>query len=187
MGKPCAASDQYALGVVIYDWLCGTLPFVGSFAEVGQQHLFAPPPTFEEQGVQIAPAVEAVVRRALAKKPEERFIDMQGFAQALEESFLQRDTLTSIPAEPRTEQDIAIFVQNPDKKPTVVEKMTEPVVPPILASTITNAPKHNLGTQRDLMKVLYLLLLILLVMGTLFYILPLFRREIPHCHLKLGT
>ncbi len=84
LGKPQIASDQYALGVVVYEWLCGTLPFLGSFAEVEQQHLFAPPPSFQEQGVEIPPSVEAVVRKALAKKPEERFADVQDFALALE-------------------------------------------------------------------------------------------------------
>ena len=39
-GQPCPASDQYALGVVVYEWLSGTRPFHGTFQEVAlQQHL----------------------------------------------------------------------------------------------------------------------------------------------------
>jgi eukaryotic-like serine/threonine-protein kinase len=33
-GKPRPASDQYALGIAVYEWLCGDRPFHGTFAEL---------------------------------------------------------------------------------------------------------------------------------------------------------
>src|SRR5438309_382069 len=44
-GKPRPASDQYALGVVVYEWLTGDRPFRGSLAEIVTQHLATPPPS----------------------------------------------------------------------------------------------------------------------------------------------
>ena len=43
-GKPRPASDQYSLGIAVYEWLCGVRPFYGSFTELCTQHIFAPPP-----------------------------------------------------------------------------------------------------------------------------------------------
>ena len=93
-GKPRRSSDQYALGVVVYEWLCGDWPFSGSFDEVVQKHLFEPPPPFSEKGITIRPAVEQVVMRALAKEPEQRFPDVVAFAQAL------KDAIQPRPAQP---------------------------------------------------------------------------------------
>ena len=85
MGKPRQASDQYALGVVVYEWLCGELPFTGTFLETCTQHLYAPPPSLREKNPDISPALEKVVFKALAKEPEQRFASIQDFADALEE------------------------------------------------------------------------------------------------------
>lgn len=81
-GKPRRSSDQYALGVVIYEWLCGSWPFSGSFDEVVHQHLFVSPPAMREKGVEVSPTLEQVVMKALAKTPEERFSNVQVFASA---------------------------------------------------------------------------------------------------------
>src|SRR5690348_5316650 len=44
-GKPCPASDQYALGIMVYQWLCGEPPFQGQRYAVLGQHLHEPPPS----------------------------------------------------------------------------------------------------------------------------------------------
>jgi serine/threonine protein kinase len=86
------ASDQYALGIVVYEWLCGEVPFQGSFGEITARHLHARPPSFREKGINIPPAVEGIVMRVLAKKPEGRFPSVKEFAFALRQSSPQQMT-----------------------------------------------------------------------------------------------
>ncbi len=83
-GHPRTASDQYALGVVVYEWLCGSRPFEGSFSEVMVQHLSLPPPPLRERVPTISGEVEQVVLKALAKDSKQRFVRVQDFALALE-------------------------------------------------------------------------------------------------------
>ncbi len=82
-GKPRVASDQYALGVVVYEWLSGSRPFDGSFNEVCSQHLFTSPPSLRTKNSAISSSVEQVILKALAKEPHERFGSVQIFADAL--------------------------------------------------------------------------------------------------------
>ncbi|MDQ2884760.1 MAG: serine/threonine protein kinase [Chloroflexota bacterium] len=86
-GKPRRSSDLYSFGVVVYEWLCGEWPFTGTFEEVVHQHLFIPPPFFSEKGVEIAPATEKVVRKVLAKEPDQRFPSAADFAHDLEQAY----------------------------------------------------------------------------------------------------
>jgi serine/threonine protein kinase len=83
-GKPQAASDQYALGIVVYEWLAGDLPFHGTFTEVASQHVLAPPPPLRQKIPDISYEVEAIIQIALAKDPRQRFASVTAFANALE-------------------------------------------------------------------------------------------------------
>ncbi|HZO74592.1 MAG TPA: serine/threonine-protein kinase [Ktedonobacteraceae bacterium] len=85
-GQPRRSSDQYALGIVVYEWLSGDWPFSGTFDEVTHQHMFAQPPSLRMKGIAISLEVEQVVMKALAKEPERRFASITEFAHALEEA-----------------------------------------------------------------------------------------------------
>src|SRR5437588_4999724 len=86
-GRPRPASDQYSLGVIVYEWVSGDRPFHGSFTELCTQHMFAAPPPLREKIPTISPDVEQVITRALAKDSHQRFMTIQAFANALEQSY----------------------------------------------------------------------------------------------------
>ncbi|MDR7335152.1 serine/threonine-protein kinase [Roseateles asaccharophilus] len=77
-------ADIYALGAVVYNLIAGRPPFEAQhqMALMHQIYHQAPTPlTGQRQGV--TEALDAVVLRALAKHPQERFADWDSFAQAL--------------------------------------------------------------------------------------------------------
>jgi len=85
-GKAVRASDQYGLGVVVYEWLSGDLPFQGTMAEIASHHVNQEPPSLRAKVPMIPLAVEEVVLRALSKDPKKRFSNVKAFATALEEA-----------------------------------------------------------------------------------------------------
>ena len=87
-GRPRPASDQYALGIIVYEWLSGAPPFQGALLELYGQQLYASPPPLREKAPGISPGVEEVVMTALAKNPQQRFASVQAFSTALEQAYL---------------------------------------------------------------------------------------------------
>jgi serine/threonine protein kinase len=85
-GHARPASDQYSLGIVLYEWLTGERPFKGNYIEVASQHVLAPPPPVRQKVPGVSPMVEQVVLTALAKDPKDRFASVRAFAAALEQA-----------------------------------------------------------------------------------------------------
>lgn len=78
-----ARTDIYSLGVIAYQMLAGTPPFIGDMNEVMRQHLEAAPPPLKEKRKNIPKRLAKVVMSALAKNPAERPATAAGFASAL--------------------------------------------------------------------------------------------------------
>jgi hypothetical protein len=77
-------SDLYALGVVLYQCLSGALPFAADSAyTVMMKHVHEPPPSLRAD-LAMPPAMAALVARALAKQPTERFDSAAVMREALE-------------------------------------------------------------------------------------------------------
>jgi eukaryotic-like serine/threonine-protein kinase len=117
-GKPRAASDQYSLGIVVYEWLSGTRPFEGSLTELWSQHMFASPPPLREKMPTISREVEHVVMTALAKDPKQRFESVRAFATALQQASeaSEAQTITS----PRPQLDPTIPASQPAQSQIIV-------------------------------------------------------------------
>ena len=83
-GHARSASDQYALGVIMYEWLTGRPPFVGTQTEVIAQHLQAQPVSLRKKEPLIPLEVDLLVMQMLNKDPEARFKSMREFIIELE-------------------------------------------------------------------------------------------------------
>ena len=76
------ASDQYALAIMAYELMTGRVPFQGDLPRLMYQHLNVQPEPPGKYNTNIPRAIDAIILRALAKKPEDRFPSISTFAQA---------------------------------------------------------------------------------------------------------
>ncbi|HTL34588.1 MAG TPA: serine/threonine-protein kinase [Kofleriaceae bacterium] len=85
LGQPHdTRTDLYAVGVILYEMVAGVRPFAGeSPRETMQLAIHRPPRPLRAVRRDIAPALERVISRALAKDPKRRFADAEEMLLAL--------------------------------------------------------------------------------------------------------
>ncbi len=181
-GKPTFASDQYALGIVVYEWLCGSCPFRGSFMEVASQHIWVPPPPLHTTLPLIPPAFEQVVMTALAKTPQQRFATVQSFASALEQAYVAATS----PLANHYPPDHFIPLSSPIRPDEAAHK---PLTTPNLQQLATTVPPAQPGSppsqhqrNRTINKIILSIIvaLVLLSSSGLFYYLRVMQPTSQH-------
>ncbi|HLX26975.1 MAG TPA: serine/threonine-protein kinase [Casimicrobiaceae bacterium] len=84
MGLPVdGRTDIFAAGVILYQFLTGERPFAGSTTTTMQKVLKEDPLPPSTLNVQLPAAIDAVVRKALAKRADDRYQTAREFGQAL--------------------------------------------------------------------------------------------------------
>jgi eukaryotic-like serine/threonine-protein kinase len=84
MGQPVdARTDLYACGVLLYQLLTGERPFEGGLSAIMHKVLNTEPIPPSRLSVSVTPAIDAVVLKAMAKRPSDRFQTAIAFADGL--------------------------------------------------------------------------------------------------------
>jgi tetratricopeptide (TPR) repeat protein len=104
-------SDIYSLGIVMYQMLSGRLPFdAKSPWSIISQHIASKPPSLRLGNTDLPEAVEYLVNKSMAKRPEDRFQTPLELIQAIEDVLGGREIATV--ETPVPEQDIAGLVED---------------------------------------------------------------------------
>jgi eukaryotic-like serine/threonine-protein kinase len=133
-------TDVYALGVILFELVCGRRPFVSDgHGELIHMHTSTPPPRPRKFNPGIPPALEGVILNALEKDPRLRIPTMEAFRQALR----------AVPREMLTAADLASPVRAPSGESPLATteegrarstvRRRSPWVAPLVALTVAAA------------------------------------------------
>jgi eukaryotic-like serine/threonine-protein kinase len=143
-----AAVDVYALGVVLYEMLVGERPFTGrGAAELCVAAITQAPRPPSALRAAVAPDLDRVVLRCLAKSPDERFSTARGLAEALR-ALVEGRPLTSLdggataPTKPRRRQNPPRYDRR-DAKAYVTLTLDLAASPEALWPHVANTDRFN--------------------------------------------
>jgi eukaryotic-like serine/threonine-protein kinase len=130
-------SDQYSLATVLYELLTGAPPFTGdNFMAVAMKHVQEPVPSVREARPDVSPRLDAIVSRAMAKRPEDRFPTTEAMMAALEAARADTDGVL-VPAPVTTPDDgVTESIPVPGPLPPSIQRSRKRFPLPILIGLI---------------------------------------------------
>ena len=175
-------SDLYSLGIMLYELLTGAVPFDDpSPTSIVMKHITQSPPPPGDLNPELSPQTEAVLLKALAKTPEERYPTGDELITALDEALkaaIGDPQAASRPPPPRTlshetvAEKVALHLDNN----LTLEAPQEPRIPPPTQDNIPVASRRALQTatgdrrSSGLVIGFALMAIVLAVIGVLFVI-----------------
>jgi serine/threonine protein kinase len=132
-------ADQYSLACTAFEWLSGTPPFPHDQpGAVMWAHMSEPPPPLTSRQPELPAAVDGVLARALAKKPEDRFADCRDFASALGAALRlapsDREAVISQEAGPWLDEATLPSATDPEQTESVSDVATAAALPAAAAA-----------------------------------------------------
>ncbi|MDX6579159.1 MAG: eukaryotic-like serine/threonine-protein kinase [Gaiellales bacterium] len=141
---PDARADVYALGALLYHALCGAVPYhAESYVETARMHAQAPIPSVRGVRPDAPERLDEIVRRALAKRPEDRYPDAASL----------RDELHALSL------DLKEHAQGSDEFDRTPREPSPPVRPPAAPVELPSIP----GTPRRGLRIASIALLVLVL------------------------
>ncbi|VAW31588.1 Serine/threonine protein kinase PrkC, regulator of stationary phase [hydrothermal vent metagenome] len=170
-------SDLYGVGVILYQMFTGQRPFEGvEPLEIVMKQMGEAPPSPQMHRPELNAALTAVILKALAKEPNERFANGNILATAVEQAIQQPNEIDlPLPAAPSTPASFHPLTPSPPppavaSAPLSAQPRTLPPAPAAVAmgqaqQTVTPTPKAEKVATNNGRSCLIFLLLLLLVLG----------------------
>jgi eukaryotic-like serine/threonine-protein kinase len=143
-GRVSEASDRYSLAVVAYELLAGERPFTAQHVMAqARQHIEEDPPRASRRNPALPGAVDAVLARGMAKRPEDRFETAAAFVAALERAAALRPQTVIVSPNRRRRAVLASLAAAAFVVGVVAGAASDPGTPRARASAHVTSPVHH--------------------------------------------
>jgi serine/threonine-protein kinase len=141
LGRPAdARSDLFSAGVIAFQLLTGTKPFVAAdLPELMRKLMNEAPPSVQSLRPELWPELNAVIQRALARNPEDRFQSADDFIAALNTSIEMRPS-TDVPP-----LDLTELSHLPSKEPAAHNERLSQTMAQVLSPDTIDALGRSLA------------------------------------------
>ena len=183
-------SDIYALGAMVYRMFAGRPPFSGPPLSILHQHVHGTPPPLTSPARPIPPGVEAVVLKALAKNPADRYATAGDLATDLSAALspaIQREQALDSPSAATVQQSRPSLTPTPSSisrpsstpTPSSPSRPSLPRIPPPVLTPSPNHPSTQQAAPRRWIWLPLVAVLALLIGGGIFFGPRLFNANSP--------